>query len=281
MPMSEEQKKAAGERLQAGKARAKAEREAKARAEADAALPVSGVEIDLAPDTTPEEPPSDAPMAPDISVDVPIAQPKGLKKLGRRRGGKTNAVLRGRKMVQPACMVVDERGQPTTGPCQQAISGVSDQWAANWFLHCDHGDEAIPQKDRPYYEVSYEFRETEEYLPDENGDLVATGKVERKKIKHLKPRYTQVAVGKGSMSGQQYTYAVERGFRPLSDFNTAPMCDYWNCWSQDVQRFQNGIFCSDMHARLIKAVETGVVLAIPWEGMSAERRDQQLASLSV
>lgn len=200
------------------------------------------------------------------------------------RGGTSG--LRERKIVYPECRVpvgIQGKTEYTTGPCQQAVK-QDPSLAVTWFKSCTHGPEMladgspIDEHMRPYYDVVIRIERT---------PVVEEGVIKewREVSKYdAEERLTGVVVHDVAMSGKALQFRAERGAKDPSEFGLDPFCEYRGCWRQDIKQFSNGMFCSELHAKLVKARETGVMLAEsgfdqgwPNATSSAKRREQIMA----
>jgi len=198
--------------------------------------------------------------------------------------------LRGRKMVAPSCqvpVVVHGKTEWTTGPCQQQVK-ESPTLRYSWFKTCPHGPEfdehgqAIPEERRPYYETDIYEKRTPVLGP--RGEIK-----EWKQTEHYSARLrvVDVALAETIMSGRAVNYRLARGALPVSDFGLAPFCEAYGCMRQKTQQFKNGRFCSALHAKFVKARETGTMVPVggfdtSWPmATSTQKRNEVLAAVEV
>jgi hypothetical protein len=203
---------------------------------------------------------------------------------------KDTHALRAVKIVKPECHVATQmmgKTEYTTGPCQ--VAAATDRAKQyNWWKKCTHGPQydqegkAIKEDLRPYYEGGIVV----ERKPVINQDGVIESWEETPTWKvHL--RLTQVVVDPVAMSGQGLQYQLSRGAKLAKEFGYDNFCEFYNCWRRDTQKFKNGTFCSEFHAKLVKANETGVILPMggfdsAWpRAVSSEKRREVLAGIEV
>ena len=197
--------------------------------------------------------------------------------------------MRSVKIVKPACQVpvsVQGRTEYTTGPCQQAVK-QDPVLEFCWFKTCTHGPEQdsegnpIPPELRPYYSLDIRMERT----PVVQEGVIVEWK--EKPLYDVTLRVDEAVKHPMVDSGNQLKRELERGAKLVSEFGIAPFCEHLGCYRQDIRKFLNGMFCSENHARMVKARETGVLLPLAgfdatWQRQtSTEKRAEVLAQIEV
>ena len=190
---------------------------------------------------------------------------KTLKKLNLTGRSMDSANLRARKVAKPECHVPVEiwgKTEYTTGPCQQAAAHDT-ALRYTWYLTCTHGPvqdaegNPIPEHLRSYYEEGQVI----EKKPITNSEGVIERWEERTR-NTTQLRIGQVVLSDHTGGRESVQEMIRKGIKDVSEFGIAPFCEYYNCYRQDVRQFSNGTFCSPYHAKMVKARETGVILAL-------------------
>lgn len=193
------------------------------------------------------------------------------------------------KLAKPECREAVEtlgKTEYTTGPCQQAVAHQR-RLAFSWYKTCTHGPlkdgdgNEIEENLRPYYEEKLILKKT----PIENEDGVITDWQERM-VNETTLRVVDVALSNHTGGPEAIRTLMRKGLRPLKDFDfDEQYCEHYGCFRTETKKFTNGYFCSREHAVMVKARETGMILAVPldidWTGRAIQARQQQLASLDV
>ena len=216
---------------------------------------------------------------------------------------KSTLPYRGVKCVIPECHVLVNQNfhntvfqEYTTGPCQQAVKD-NPRLRYAWYKTCTHGPEQfedgtpIPEHERPYYDVAIKTVQKPYFE-----DGVYKGMKDEVEYK-IAPRIRDIAWNTKMFQGQSITRIQGMGGRSLESFDIAPFCELKGCWEQgyleqdgtraeELKQFKNGIFCSELHAKLVKATESRIFLHLPWDSrtdnpISTERRQEQLAAIDV
>ena len=214
----------------------------------------------------------------------------GMKRLNLT-GRSMDLAFRGRKVVKPECRVPVEiwgKTEYTTGPCQQAAA-FDTGLRYTWYLTCTHGPthdsdgNEIPEHLRPYYEENIKVEKKP--VPDANGVI----KWEERFVNTSALRIVPLAISEHTGGRASVEEMIRKGVKDVSEFGIAPFCELYSCYRQDVREYPlaRGLFCSDYHAKIVKARETGVILALggfdsAWPiPVSSRKRAEQLAAIDV
>lgn len=182
---------------------------------------------------------------------------------------------RGVKVVVPRCQIpklVLGKTEYTTGPCQQAVKD-DRSLKYTWYKTCTHGPEldedgnTIPEELRPYYETN---------IVVDRKPIVEAGAVkgwDETTRYQTKLRIRDIAWSRGIMGGFSVRAQILQGAMDPAEFDIAQFCEMHGCMVNDpkrVKKYNNGYFCSDKHAKLVKASETGLTLHMPIHGAQTD-----------
>lgn len=177
--------------------------------------------------------------------------------------------LHGIKLVVPKCqvpIVVHGRTEWTSGPCTSLPTRKRD-----WYKTCPHGPEfvleeqedgtktktPIPEELRPYYETKIYIQKTP--ILDENGNIKEWEETTKyDAILRIEERADDIRI----RSGRAVRITLAQGAKWPAEFGIAPFCELHGCFSQDLTKFRNGLYCSDLHAAFVYARQTGVMLPL-------------------
>jgi hypothetical protein len=184
-----------------------------------------------------------------------LATKEALKKVPvGAAAASSGSVGRTMKMCSPHCSICQVPNAPL-----------------NWYMFCEH-DPYITKTERPVREPVVEDD------PDTPGQRIVTG--EKTKLVYTEtPNFTQVAVDVRMDAGNGYRIARECGFKEPQELGFSPFCQYRDCWKQDlpIKTTQYGSYCSEIHAKLIKARMLEILL----DATSDKRREEQLSGISL
>lgn len=175
-------------------------------------------------------------------------------------GSNRSTAIRDIVLAQPICPKSQIRGKivagqyeppeigPDDGNCQRAGKG----W---WNLCSDKGHNPYWRSVRVYHTVDVTETDPEtgeEWVVDTRKKVVKADKLNATRVSPQISHNSGIGIG---------IKMRDHGFRRISDFGYAEVCQFGGCQNIPTMRCQYGDYCSEAHMNLVAAKEEGVFLA--------------------
>lgn len=174
------------------------------------------------------------------------------------------------KMLRPVCRT-----------CEEEVGGKK-YLAPLWFEECPH-DPYVSYAEKPVQQPVYEPVDAE----NPNGPKRIV-KVDTIVTIEPKPNWTSVTHGGGVNSGRGMTRALWKGFiypqqlrSPMFPNGIKRRCQFRDCYAEDVKRYENGWFCREIEAKLVKLSDSEETFQVNFDRRSEKLQQSQLDKIAV